>query len=57
MIGALIVALGVLVAFVGLACVFSVAAMDMQGGWVSRETLPFWFVAAIGVAVAAIPFL
>ena len=58
LIAALIVALGVLVTAIGLAGVLAVAAMDMQGGgWVSRETLPFWAVAVVGVAVAAVPFL
>ena len=58
MIAALIVALGGLITAFGLAGVLDVAAMDMQGGgWASRETLPFWVVAAVGVAVAAVPFL
>ena len=58
MIAALIVALGVLITAIGLAGVLAVAALDMQGGgWASRETLPFWAVAVVGVAVAAIPFL
>ena len=58
MIAALIVALGVLVTAVGLSGVLAIAALDMQGGgWAARETLPFWAIAAVGVAVAAIPFL
>lgn len=58
MIPALIIAFGVLVAFVGFAGVLAVATLDMQGGsLLSRETLPFWAIAAVGIAVAAIPFL
>ena len=58
MITAFIVAVGILLAGAGIALAFGAMALDMQGGGLlSLKTLPFWAIAAVGVAVAAIPFL
>lgn len=57
MLAGFIIALGVLIAFIGFAGVLAVAVLDMQdNGLFFRETLPFWGIAAVGVVVAATPF-
>jgi len=54
----IMIAIGVLIAAIGLSGVIVIAALDMQpGGWASRESLPFWGVAVVGLAIAAAPFM
>ena len=57
MITAFIVAVGVLLAGVGILLALVAVNLDMQGGGLFyRETLPFWGIAAVGIVVAAAPF-